>query len=126
MSPTLDETRAFVAKLFAGNVDKGGKPYAEHCFRVEARLPPSATEDERHAALLHDVIEDTDVTDVELHMGRQVTDLAAKVNANAADCAARFLAVENALRNLVVRIEALEAASGRALRERRPRGFCED
>jgi (p)ppGpp synthase/HD superfamily hydrolase len=57
--PTLDETRAWVRELFDGVTDKGGKPYAEHCFRVEAGLPASADEDTRHAALLHDVLEDT-------------------------------------------------------------------
>lgn len=56
--PTLDETRAWVRELFDGVTDKGGKPYADHCFRVEAGLPAEADEDERHAALLHDVIED--------------------------------------------------------------------
>lgn len=66
MRPTIDQTREYVARLFCGNVDKGGKPYHEHCYRVEAALPANATEDEHHAALLHDVIEDTDVTDVDL------------------------------------------------------------
>ena len=57
-TPTLDETRTYISELFAGVLDKGGVPYAEHCFRVEQGLPFDATEDERHAALLHDVLED--------------------------------------------------------------------
>jgi (p)ppGpp synthase/HD superfamily hydrolase len=61
-APNLDFTRALVRRLFAGVTDKGGKPYAEHCERVERLLGPDATEDERHAALLHDVLEDTSTT----------------------------------------------------------------
>lgn len=56
--PTLDETRDLVRRVFDGQFDKGGRPYAEHCERVEQLLGPEATEDERHAALLHDMVED--------------------------------------------------------------------
>lgn len=58
-APTLPETIAFVRTAFAGIVDKVGQPCAEHCIRVMERLPSEATEDERHAALLHDILEDT-------------------------------------------------------------------
>lgn len=63
---TLDDTRALVRRLFEGVTDKGGRPYHEHCERVEAFLPAEATEDERHAALLHEVIEDTGTTSADL------------------------------------------------------------
>jgi (p)ppGpp synthase/HD superfamily hydrolase len=59
--PTLDETRAFIRELFAGVTDKAGRPYTEHCERVEGYLGPDATEDERHAALLHDVLANTKI-----------------------------------------------------------------
>lgn len=59
MSEMVNKARKLVAELFAGIVDKGGHPYAEHCYRVAMRLPDTATEDEVCAALLHDVIEDT-------------------------------------------------------------------
>lgn len=62
MAPTIAETKTYVRELFAGVTDKGGKPYHEHCERVMKFLPSSATDDERHAALLHDVIEDTPTT----------------------------------------------------------------
>src|ERR1700721_3072233 len=61
-SPTLDETRAWITELFAGVFDKSGDLYVNHCFRVEQGLGTEATEDERHAALLHDVVEDTSIT----------------------------------------------------------------
>ena len=68
MPPTLAETEAFVRRLFFGVVNKSGEPYAEHCVRVMNSLPPNATDDERHAALLHDVIEDTDLTPRDLRL----------------------------------------------------------
>lgn len=68
MTPTLIETEAFVRRLFFGVVDKAGEPYVEHCVRVMEGLPAAATDDERHAALLHDVLEDTDLTARDLHL----------------------------------------------------------
>jgi (p)ppGpp synthase/HD superfamily hydrolase len=59
---TVDTTLSFVRRVFADRVDKGGKPYADHCLRVMKALPAGATDDERMAALLHDVVEDTDWT----------------------------------------------------------------
>jgi (p)ppGpp synthase/HD superfamily hydrolase len=56
--PTLEETDAFVAELFSGITDKGGKPYVDHCRRVMTGLPEWCSDDARHAALLHDVVED--------------------------------------------------------------------
>lgn len=59
---TLDQTRQLICDLFAGVNDAGGYPYVDHCFRVEQGLDETATFDERHAALLHDVLEDTELT----------------------------------------------------------------
>ena len=61
MTPTVGQTENFVRRLFAGVTDKGGNPYAEHCIRGmlgDEGLPV----DDLHAALLHDVIEDTPTT----------------------------------------------------------------
>jgi len=44
-----------------GQKDKGGKPYVEHPIYV-MQLLEDPTEDERKAALLHDVVEDTFIT----------------------------------------------------------------
>lgn len=62
MPPTIEETKSLVQKLFEGVSDKAGKPYHHHCFRVMMRLGSEYGEDEQHAALLHDVIEDTSTT----------------------------------------------------------------
>ena len=60
------EAIAYATKLHAGQVDKAGRPYIEHPLRVVGLLPGDATEDEKIAAVLHDVIEDCGVTAGEL------------------------------------------------------------
>ncbi len=60
--PQIEAARKLVRELFAGITDKGGKPYAEHCERVEADLPAWVSDDARCAALLHDVVEDCGIT----------------------------------------------------------------
>lgn len=59
MNPPLSLTMAIVRHLFDDVTDKAGEPYYKHCFRVMELLPEDASEDEMHAALLHDVLEDT-------------------------------------------------------------------
>jgi uncharacterized protein (DUF1778 family) len=63
--PTLEQTAARAAHWHASQVDQAGRPYVEHLIEVAAglvRLFPDANGTERHAAWLHDVIEDTDIT----------------------------------------------------------------
>jgi (p)ppGpp synthase/HD superfamily hydrolase len=55
----LDDAVALAARAHAGQFDKAGKPYIDHPLRVMARV---TTPDERVAAILHDVVEDTAVT----------------------------------------------------------------
>lgn len=57
--PTIGETVDFIMSVHAGQVTKAGEPYWTHPVAVMALLPRDATNDERLAALLHDVIEDT-------------------------------------------------------------------
>ncbi|MEM6372306.1 MAG: hypothetical protein AAF727_05950 [Pseudomonadota bacterium] len=60
--PTIAETAAFAAYVHAGQTDKAGAPYYLHLARVSrhlVRLFRSVTSVERHAAWLHDVLEDT-------------------------------------------------------------------
>lgn len=63
--PTIEETQAWVHDLHHGQTDKAGQPYVDHVLRVHSRLLslfPDASADVEHAALLHDAIEDCDVT----------------------------------------------------------------
>lgn len=59
---SIEETFRRMICAHDGQIDKSGKPYWLHPLRVMLRLGPQATETERHAALLHDVVEDTPVT----------------------------------------------------------------
>lgn len=56
---TLERAIALAATLHAGQVDKAGAPYILHPLRVMLRM---TTEEDRIAAVLHDVIEDCGVT----------------------------------------------------------------
>lgn len=68
---SVAEAVGLAMRLHAGQVDKAGEPYWQHCARVRARLPDDATDDEKVAALLHDTIEDCGET-VESLGGRGV------------------------------------------------------
>lgn len=56
---TLERAIEIAAKAHAGQVDKAGQPYILHPIRVMLRV--SGT-DSRIAAILHDVVEDSDIT----------------------------------------------------------------
>ena len=56
---TLERAIAIAAKVHAGQVDKAGAPYILHPIRVMMKV---STPEERIAAVLHDVIEDSDHT----------------------------------------------------------------
>ncbi len=56
--PTIEDTIAFIKEAHEGQ-SYGGKPYWTHPYGVMKLLPAGSTDDERHAALLHDVLEDT-------------------------------------------------------------------
>ncbi len=58
--PTLHETIQFMAQAHAGQCDKSGMPYWMHPVRVMQRLRFVGTSVVLHAALLHDVVEDTE------------------------------------------------------------------
>lgn len=55
----LEKALAIAAKAHAGQVDKAGSAYISHPIRVSCRC---FTDEERIVALLHDTIEDTNVT----------------------------------------------------------------
>ena len=62
--PTVEETLEFIKQAHAGQSYDHG-PYWKHCFGV-MNLLGNATDDEKLIALLHDTIEDTSVTAVDL------------------------------------------------------------
>jgi (p)ppGpp synthase/HD superfamily hydrolase len=56
---TLERAISICALAHEGQVDKGGSPYVLHPLKVMLRLPH---DEERIAAVLHDVVEDTAIT----------------------------------------------------------------
>lgn len=56
---TLEKAIEIAAKAHAGQFDKGGEPYILHPLRVMLRMNNNL---ERMAAVLHDVVEDSDIT----------------------------------------------------------------
>lgn len=57
-NPSVMDTLGLITELHEGQVDKLGAPYYFHPIRVMLRLGHDATEAEKLAALLHDVLED--------------------------------------------------------------------
>lgn len=64
-TPALEDAVALAARAHAGQLDKAGEPYLLHPLRVMLAV---ATPEERMAAVLHDVVEDTSVTLEELRV----------------------------------------------------------
>ncbi len=60
---TAARALALAATAHANQTDKAGAPYLEHCRRVAAKLDD---DESRTVALLHDILEDTTVTEAEL------------------------------------------------------------
>lgn len=56
---TLENAIVLAAQKHAGQKDKSGQPYILHLIRVMLSME---TEEERIVAILHDILEDTDVT----------------------------------------------------------------
>lgn len=66
MNKTLKDTLEFIKKAHQNQFDKGGVEYWKHPFQVMQNLSSDATMDEKHSALLHDVLEDTAYTKKDL------------------------------------------------------------
>ena len=60
---TLERAIEIAAKFHSGQVDKAGQPYVLHPLRLMFAV---RTPQERMAAVLHDVVEDTDMTIADL------------------------------------------------------------
>lgn len=65
LKTTLSQTLIFATKAHEGQVDKVGIPYIEHSIAVAEKC--NAYIVDKHVALLHDVVEDTDVTIEEIY-----------------------------------------------------------
>ena len=63
MIMNLEQAISIASLAHAGQLDKGGEPYILHPLRVMMKLKD---EKQRIVAVLHDVIEDTGVTDMNL------------------------------------------------------------
>lgn len=61
LPPTVESADAFATLAHAGQTDKAGKPYIEHC-RTVAGLLRHHGDHAVMAGLLHDIVEDTTVT----------------------------------------------------------------
>jgi (p)ppGpp synthase/HD superfamily hydrolase len=62
-SELLEDALALALKAHWGQKDRAGQPYVLHPIRVMCRVQTAA---EKVTALLHDVVEDTDITFAEL------------------------------------------------------------
>ena len=58
----LNKAIEIAAKAHSEQVDKGGKPYILHPLRVLLNFCESESESVKISAVLHDVVEDTDIT----------------------------------------------------------------
>ncbi|MEM6276697.1 MAG: hypothetical protein AAF714_07070 [Pseudomonadota bacterium] len=69
LHPTLEETAAFATFAHGTQTDKAGQPYHLHLVRVARhlrRLFSSVSRVELHAVWLHDLLEDTEITERDL------------------------------------------------------------
>lgn len=56
---SLEDALALATEEFKGTLDKAGQPYILHCLRV---MQAQDSDDARQVGLLHDLVEDTQVT----------------------------------------------------------------
>lgn len=87
MQPSFEDTIRFIQQAHEGQRDRAGQEYWKHPVQVAATVASlfRGTEDEKIAALLHDVVEDTpyDLPDLaELGYNRNVLDILWWVSSN--------------------------------------------
>lgn len=63
MTATIDDALALVVARFRGLTDKDGQPYVLHCLRVMLDVQGPLAQ---QVAVMHDLVEDTDVTIADL------------------------------------------------------------
>lgn len=62
MKPTLEDALLLAVCRHRGQTDKAGQPYVFHPIRVMGNLGQNASDEEKMAALLHDLVEDCGVS----------------------------------------------------------------
>lgn len=62
MNPPIEHTIELAVNYHRGQTDKAGLPYILHLFRVASAFVLPGEDDLRTVAVLHDIVEDTDVT----------------------------------------------------------------
>ena len=74
MSDILKKADLFAAKAHSGQFDMGGHPYIEHPRHVASMVDDETA---KIAALLHDTVEDTDVTldDIRAEFGDEIAEI---------------------------------------------------
>lgn len=61
----LDKAISLAAQKFEGKFDKGGKPYILHCLYVMNQMPTN-DEELQQIGVMHDLLEDTELTSGDL------------------------------------------------------------
>ncbi len=84
--PSLEDTIALAGEAHRGQVDKGGQPYILHPLRLMLHL---GSEVDRIVGVLHDVVEDTHITQEDLRSRGYPTEVL-----EALDCLTQRLAEE--------------------------------
>jgi len=102
---TLERAIQIAAKAHAGQVDKAGQPYILHPIRVMLSVQ---SPHERLAAILHDVVEDTELTFEDLADEGFVAEVVEAVRAlTKLPGEARIQAARRALQNPIARVVKL-------------------
>ena len=97
--PSIEETIEFIKRAHADQKDKAGDDYYHHPVAVMGHLPPGVSDDVRLAALLHDIIEDTPYSRIDLaRMGYSdatldIVELVTKHSANTQPYSAKVRAI---------------------------------
>lgn len=108
----LDNVIALAAKYFEGKYDKSGQPYILHCIQVMENVRKWGDVELEIAAVLHDIIEDTDLTAFDLlEMGysQRVVDIVTLVSfEKGCDYDARILEICNSQDAIKVKMADLE------------------
>lgn len=102
---TIERAIEIAARAHAGQVDKAGAPYIFHPLRLMFAVK---TPEQKMAAILHDVVEDTDVTFEYLRAEGFSTEVLDAVKAlTKADGEARLDAARRAAGNAIARVVKL-------------------